>query len=70
MGEILLCQIPGISSQYAQAILKHFEGFSNIIAKVKEGTATFENISYETKGKQRRIPKSCGEEILRFFKEI
>lgn len=82
MGEILLCQIPGISSQYAQAILKHFvvstddgnekncNGFSNLLAKVKEGTAEFENISYETKGKQRRIPKSCGEEIIRYFQGI
>ena len=95
MGEILLCQIPGISSQYAQAILKHFaqlrvadtqsitpsletgvsnekmcNGFSAMLAKVKEGTADFENISYETKGKQRRIPKSCGEEIRRYFQGI
>jgi len=70
MGEILLSQIPGISSQYAQAILKHFVGFSNLLIKVKEGTAEFENISYETKGKQRRIPKSCGEEITRFFQGI
>ena len=70
MGEILLCQIPGISSQYAQAILKQFEGFSALLTKVKEGTADFENIFYETKGKQRRIPKSCGEEITRYFQGI
>ena len=70
MGEILLCQIPGISSQYAQVILKHFAGFSALLTKVKEGAADFENIFYETKGKQRRIPKSCGEEIRRYFQGI
>jgi len=70
MGEILLCQIPGISSQYAQSILKHFDSFSNLLTEVKNGTVNFENILYETKGKQRRVPKSCGEEIKRFFSKI
>jgi ERCC4-type nuclease len=72
MGEILLCQIPGISSQYAQVILKHFDGFSSLLKKVKEGGSQtdFENITYETKGKKRRIPKTCHEEILKFFANI
>jgi len=70
MGEILLCQIPGISSQYAQVILKHFGGFSLLLQKVKEGSADFENITYETKGKSRRIPKTCQEEIVKYFDKI
>jgi len=72
MGEILLCQIPGISSQYAQVILKHFGGFSQIVAKIKgeDCIKEFDNIFYETKGKQRRIPKTCGEEITRYFKNL
>jgi ERCC4-type nuclease len=72
MGEILLCQIPGISSQYAQSILKHFGGFSQIVTKIKgeECIKEFDNIFYETKGKQRRIPKTCGEEITRYFKNL
>jgi len=74
MSEILLCQIPGISSLYAQSILKHYGGFSNILSKVKTSEVDFlkdcENIRYETKGKLRKIPKSCGEEICRYFKDI
>ena len=70
MGEIMLCQIPGISTLYAQAILKSFGGFSNLMKGVKEGTANFENITYESKGKQRKIPKNCGEDIAKFLGKI
>ena len=67
MGEIMLCQIPGISSLYARAILAHFDGFSNLVEKVKDGSADFANITYDQKGKPRKIPKTCGEEILRLL---
>jgi ERCC4-type nuclease len=69
MGEILLCQIPGISAIYAQAIIKHFGGFSKMMAKIQEPETLkeFENIQYEVKGKMRRIPKTCGTEIARLL---
>jgi ERCC4-type nuclease len=70
IGEIMLCQIPGISSIYAQAVLKFFGGFSKMIEQVKNKTANFENIVYETKGKQRRIPKTCGEQIIKFMEAM
>jgi ERCC4-type nuclease len=70
IGEIMLCQIPGISSIYAQAILKFFGGFSKMIELVKLETAKFDDISYETKGKMRRIPKTCGEQIKKFVAGI
>lgn len=70
IGEIMLCQIPGISSIYAQAILKFFGGFSKMIELVKLETAKFDDISYETKGKIRRIPKTCGEQIKKFVAGI
>lgn len=70
IGEIMLCQIPGISSIYAQAILKFFGGFSKMIELVKLETVKFDDISYETKGKMRRIPKTCGEQIKKFVAGI
>ena len=70
ISEIMLCQIPGISSIYAKSILKSFGGFSNMIEKVKNGSANFENIMYETKGKQRRIPKTCGEQISKYIQGL
>lgn len=73
MCEILLCQIPGISALYAQAILKACGGFSGILTKIKSpdfSMKEFENITYDCKGKPRRIPKTCGEEIVRYFSGI
>jgi ERCC4-type nuclease len=70
ISEIMLCQIPGISSIYAKAILKFFGGFSKITNEIKNGTANFDNIMYETNGKQRRIPKTCGAQIIKFMQEI
>jgi hypothetical protein len=41
-----------------------------MIEQVKNKTANFENIVYETKGKQRRIPKTCGEQIIKFMEAM
>jgi ERCC4-type nuclease len=70
IGEIMLCQVPGISSIYAASILKHFDGLSKMIQEVKNKTANFENIQYEINGKKRRIPKTCGESITKYFSGI
>jgi ERCC4-type nuclease len=67
IGEIMLCQIPGISSIYAVSILKHFDGFSKMIQEVKNKTANFDNIQYEINGKKRRVPRTCGESITKYF---
>jgi ERCC4-type nuclease len=70
ISEIMLCQIPGISSIYAKSVLRSFGGFTNMVEKVKNGSANFENIMYETKGKQRRIPKTCGEQIIKYIQGL
>lgn len=70
ISEIMLCQIPGISSIYAKSVLKSFGKFSNLVEGVKNGSAKFENIMYETNGKQRRIPKTCGEQISKYIQGL
>jgi ERCC4-type nuclease len=70
IGEIMLCQIPGISTTYASAILKSFNGFSNMMQEIKNGTAKFDTIVYESKGKMRKIPKTCGQIITQFLQNV
>lgn len=70
ISEIMLCQIPNISSVYAKSILLFFGGFSKMVHQIKNGTAKFDNITYETNGKQRRIPKTCGEQIIKYIQNI
>ena len=66
--EIMLCQIPGISSLYAKSILNHFGGFSGLLDGLKSDTASFANIVYtDGKGKTRKIPKTCEEQIVKLL---
>jgi ERCC4-type nuclease len=70
IGEIMLCQIPGISTTYASAILKSFGGFSNMMQEIKNGNAKFDTITYECNGKMRKIPKSCGQMATQYLQNI
>ena len=71
IGEILLCQIPGISSVSAQAIMKKFGGsFSNLVEEIQKDKDSLKNIVYEKDGKVRKINKTCGENILKYLGKI
>jgi len=75
MGEIMLLQIPGISAKYAGSLLAHFGGFSKMMAAVKnpdaDMDALFKDIFYEDSNKKmRRVPKTCGEEIIRYLRGV
>lgn len=67
IGEIILCQIPGISSTTAMAIMKNFNGFPQFIDELKKNPQCIENISLESNGKMRKISKSCLDNIRRFL---
>lgn len=71
IGEILLCQIPGISAISAQVIMKRFEGsFSKMCQEIATNPSPvelFKDIVLEKDGKTRKINKTCGENIVRFL---
>jgi len=67
IGEIILCQIPGISSTTAMAIMKNFNGFPQFIDELKKNPQCIENITTESNGKMRKISKSCLDNIRRFL---
>jgi ERCC4-type nuclease len=71
IGEILLCQIPGISSVTAKVILQKFGGsFSKMCQEITTNTnpvELFKDIVLEKDGKTRKINKTCGENIVRFL---
>jgi ERCC4-type nuclease len=70
IGELMLCQIPGIQTKYASTILAHYGSFSKMLEALKSGTASFDEITYDCNGKKRKIPKSCGESILLYLLNI
>ena len=71
IGEILLCQIPGISSVTSQAIIQKFDGsFSKMCQEINSSDdplLLFKDIVLEKDGKKRKINKNCGENIIKFL---
>jgi len=67
-GEIVLCQIPSISSTTAVAIMKEFKTIDNLIQKLKGDKKCLDGVSYETEKKQKRkISKTSIQNILEFL---
>jgi len=67
IGEIILCQIPGISSITAMAIMKHFKSFPYFIEELQRNPGCIENLTIESNGKIRKINKSSIENIRRYL---
>ena len=67
IGEIVLSQIPGISSVTAIAIMKKFSTFPRFMDALKENQNCLDDIVTETNGKTRKISKSCIENIIKYF---
>jgi ERCC4-type nuclease len=67
IAEIILCQIPGISSHTAVAIMKQYHTFSNLIDVVRTNPQSLETVVCESKGKTRKISKTCAQNIVAYL---
>jgi len=67
IGEIILCQIPGISSITAITIMKHFSSFPHLIEELKTNPLCLDDIVIETNGKTRKINKSSIQNVKLFL---
>lgn len=69
IGEIMLCQIPGVSSVTALAILEQFKTLPRLILSLHEDQNCLKDISYlTTTGQTRKISKTCISTIVDYFK--
>lgn len=72
IGEILLCQIPGISSHIAKSVLSNFDGsFLKLIEDIKTQPEKLNAILVETTkgdGKRRKLSGSVIQSILLFLR--
>lgn len=70
-GEIILCQIPSVSSVTAISIMKEFKTFNNLLENLKKDEKCLCNISSETsKGQKRKISKTCINNIIEYLKNM
>jgi len=68
IGEIMLCQIPGISSVTALAIMGKFKSIPNLIQEVQQNDECLKDISYvNTKGQTRKINKTSIVNIVKYL---
>jgi hypothetical protein len=68
IGEIMLCQIPGISSTSAIAIMNKFKTIQNLIINLRENDKCLQEISYiNSKGQQRKVNKTVISNIIKFL---
>jgi ERCC4-type nuclease len=70
IGEIMLCQIPGVSSTSALAILAQYKTLPNLIQSLKENEHCLNNICMtDANGKNRKISKTAIATIVKFLRE-
>jgi crossover junction endonuclease MUS81 len=68
IGEIMLSQIPGISSVTAIAIMNHFKTFHDLIQQCKNNEQCLKEVSYvNEKGQTRKLNKTCIQNLLDFL---
>lgn len=69
IGEIMLCQIPGISSITAIAVMKKVGTITNLLTMIQNDENCLKDIStINPKGQQRKISKTCVANIYKFLK--
>jgi len=68
IDEIMLCQIPGISSVTALAIIEKYKSISNLIISLNNDENCLKDISYvNTKEQSRKISKTSIQNIIKFL---
>ncbi len=67
MGEVILCQIPGISSVSAITIMKEFKTIANLITAVEKDPTCMDKLVCESGGKARKISKAVVQNVKTFL---
>jgi ERCC4-type nuclease len=68
IGEIMLCQIPGISSITAIAIMEKFKTLPNLISQIQENENCLKDISYtNSKNQVRKVNKTSLLNLVKFL---
>jgi len=68
IGEIMLCQIPGISSVTALVIMEKYKNLPNLIKEIENNNNCLKDILYtNNKGKLRKINKTSLLNIVKFL---
>jgi len=67
IGEIVLCQIPGISSVTAMAIMSNFSSFNHFMQELQSNPQCIDTLTVTSNGKVRKISKTSLENIRQYL---
>ena len=68
IGEIMLCQIPGVSSATALAILSQYKTMPNLIKCIQDDSSCLNNVcTVDSNGKSRKISKTAIATIVQYL---
>ena len=67
IGEIILCQIPGISSITAITIMKHFKNFPDFLEGLQADPTRLNDMYIENNGNKRKILKTIIDNIQKYL---
>jgi ERCC4-type nuclease len=68
IAEIMLCQIPGISSVTALSIMEKFKTIPNLLKELEKDEDCLKDISNtNSKGQIRKINKTCSANIIKYL---
>jgi ERCC4-type nuclease len=70
IGEIMLCNIPGVSAITSITIMKKYKTLPNLIAYIQEDENCLNNITtIDVNGKERKISKTSIKNIVDYLKD-
>ena len=68
IGEIILSQIPGISTKSSKSIMSNFNSLYDLLCNLKKDKSCLDNIDIEIKnGSKRRISQSVKNNIIKYL---
>ena len=68
IGEIMLCQIPGLGPGVARAIMQNYETIADLINDMHNDSNCLDNVVYSAGTKNRHVGKKTLDKLKYYFK--
>lgn len=69
ISDLMLCQIPGISSTTSRILLSKFNHLNDIIVELNSNPSLFEDFTYEKENKPKKLNKNIIEALNHFLRK-
>ena len=67
IGEIMLCQVPGISTTISKVIITKYKTIKGLLQSLEDDPTCLDGLSYDLKGKSRKINSTAMKNIKKYL---